>query len=84
METSKNPNLIKNGGGGTNVGNALRWLAKQGKNISPELLDMAGSITGIKQLSSLGNVIRGDKNLAAPDKELLLQEMENETRYILN
>ena len=26
-----NPKLIKNGGEGTNVGNALRWLVKQGK-----------------------------------------------------
>ena len=35
--------------GGTNVGNALRWLVKQGKSVSPTLLDVAGNITGIKQ-----------------------------------
>ena len=46
MEESKK----KNDGKGTNVGNALRWLVKQGKAISPELLDLAGNITGIKQL----------------------------------
>ena len=73
-----NPKLIKNGGKGTNVGNALRWLVKQGKNVSPELLDLAGNITGIKQLSALGDVIRGDKNLAEADKSILLQEMEND------
>ena len=68
----------KNGGKGTNVGNALRWLVKQGKSVSPELLDLAGNITGIKQLNSLGTAIRGDKNLSEPDKSILLQEMEND------
>ena len=63
---------------GTKVGNALRWLVKQGKTVSPELLDLASGITGIKQLSALGDVIRGDKNLEPQDKELLLQEMEND------
>ena len=73
-----NPKLIKNGGEGTNVGNALRWLVKQGKSVSPELLDLAGNITGIKQLSTLGDAIRGDKNLPEEDKAILLQEMEND------
>jgi hypothetical protein len=73
-----NPKLKKNGGQGTNVGNALRWLVKQGKNVSPELLDLAGNITGIKQLSALGDAIRGDKNLPESDKTILLQEMEND------
>lgn len=68
----------KNGGKGTNVGNALRWLVKQGKSVSPELLDLAGNITGIKQLNLLGTAIRGDKNLSEPDKSILLQEMEND------
>ena len=73
-----NPKLKKNGGKGTNVGNALRWLVKQGKSVSPELLDLAGNITGIKQLSTLGDAIRGDKTLSQPDKDILLQEMEND------
>ena len=68
----------KNNGKGTNVGNALRWLVKQGKSVSPELLDLAGNITGIKQLNLLGTAIRGDKNLSEPDKSILLQEMEND------
>jgi hypothetical protein len=78
MNNGDNPKLIKNGGQGTNVGNALRWLVKQGKNVSPELLDLAGGITGIKQLSQLGDAIRGDENLSEEDKTLLLQEMEND------
>ena len=73
-----NPKKLKNGGEGTNVGNALRWLVKQGKSVSPELLDLASNITGIKQLSSLGDAIRGDKNLPEADKNILLQEMEND------
>ena len=49
--------LIKNGGKGTNVGNALRFLAKQGKVIAPSLLDLAGTITDKTPLenSKLGN-----------------------------
>ena len=39
---SDNPNLKKNGGDGTAVGKALRFLAAQGKKFAPELLDMAG------------------------------------------
>ena len=74
MDNSKNPKLIKNGGNGTNVGNALRWLVKQGKQVSPELLDLAGNITGIKQLNSLGTAIRGDKSLSEPDKSILLRK----------
>ena len=70
--------LKKNGGEGTNAGNALRWLVKQGKNVSPEILDLAGNLTGIKQLSKLGDAIRGDKNLPEADKSILLQEMEND------
>ena len=64
--------------GGTNVGNALRWLVKQGKNVSPTLLDVAGNITGIKQLSLLGDAIRGDKALTPQDKDLLLAELNKD------
>jgi hypothetical protein len=77
-KNNDNPKLIKNGGSGTNVGNALRFLVKQGKEVAPELLELAGGITGIKQLNSLGAAIRGDKNLSEPDKSILLQEMEND------
>ena len=66
----------KNNGKGTAVGNALRFLVKQGKNIAPELLDIAGSVTGIKGLNSLGDAIRGDKEISDFDKELLLKELE--------
>ena len=71
-----NPNLKKNGGDGTNVGNALRWLAKQGKDFAPELLEMAATVTGIGSLNKLGDAIRGDDKLDEVDKTLLLKEME--------
>lgn len=73
---SKNPKLKKNGGEGTFVGNALRFLAKQGKTIAPGLLEVAGSVTGIDGLNKLGDMIRGDKDLSPQDKELLLAELE--------
>mgnify|MGYP003649466647 FL=1 len=66
----------KNNGKGTAVGNALRFLVKQGKTIAPELLDIAGSVTGIKGLNSLGDAIRGDDEISDFDKELLLKELE--------
>lgn len=71
-----NPKLVKNGGKGTNVGNALRWLAKQGKEVAPELLSIAGNITGIESLNNLSNKIKGDAALSDIDKELLLKELE--------
>ena len=43
-DMSKNPKLKKNGGQGTAVGNALRFLVKQGKTISPKILDLAGDL----------------------------------------
>ena len=67
---------LKNGGKGTAVGNALRFLMKQGKVIAPELLDIAGSITGIKGLNSLGDAIRGDSKISEFDKQILLKELE--------
>ena len=67
---------LKNNGKGTAVGNALRFLMKQGKVIAPELLDIAGSITGIKGLNSLGDAIRGNDEISDFDKELLLKELE--------
>jgi len=71
-----NDKLKKNGGKGTNVGNALRFLAKQGKVIAPSLLDLASSITGIQDLKNISSQIRGADSLTDADKELLLKEVE--------
>ena len=75
---SKNPKLKKNGGQGTAVGNALRFLVKQGKTISPKILDLAGNLTGIKSLNDLGDAIKGDDGIEQVDKDLLLRELEQD------
>jgi hypothetical protein len=74
-----NPKLKKNGGDGTNVGNALRWLAKQGKAIAPELLELAGNITGIESLEKLSDAIKGNTQLSETDKQILLEELKQDT-----
>lgn len=71
-----NPKLRKNGGKGTAVGNTLRWLMNTGKEFAPELLTMAGQITGVEALEKLGNAISGDEKLSETDKQLLLQELQ--------
>ena len=76
MKDVKNPNNIKNGGKGTFVGNALRFLVEQGKTVSPAILDIASTITGVEGLSTLGDAIRGDKAMPQPDKDLLIRQIE--------
>ena len=50
METGK----YKDKNGTTRVGDALRFLAKQGKAFAPELLELASNVTGVKALDKLG------------------------------
>lgn len=76
MKEVKNPNVIKNGGEGTRVGSALRWLAAQGKNFAPDLLNIVGTVTGVEGLNKLGDAIRKDSQLSDVDKEMLLKELE--------
>jgi hypothetical protein len=61
--------------GTTRVGDALRWLVKQGKEVAPDILSIAGGITGIEQLKELAGKIEGNKQLSEADKELLLEEL---------
>ena len=74
METGK----YKDKNGTTRVGDALRFLAKQGKAFAPELLELAANVTGVKALDKLGNAIRGDKALTQTDKDLLLAELNKD------
>jgi len=73
-----NPNLIKNGGKGTFVGNALRWLVSKGTTIAPEILNIAGTVTGVDSLNKLGDLIRGDVNLSREDKDIILRELDRD------
>lgn len=73
-----NPKLKKNGGDGTNVGNALRWLVRQGKSIAPEILDVAANITGIDSLERLSDLIVGNTELSEVDKEILIENLRQD------
>ena len=64
--------------GTTRVGDALRWLVKQGKDVAPELLSVVGSVTGIEQLKDLADKIGKDDKLSEADKELLLEELRHD------
>ena len=61
--------------GTTRVGDALRWLLKQGKEVAPELLKIASNVTGIEALELLANKIGADTVLSETDKQLLLEEL---------
>ena len=58
--------------GGTKVGNFLRSI----KNVAPDILSAASTITGIPQLKALSNLIKGSDTISAEDKELALKLLE--------
>jgi hypothetical protein len=66
----------KDKNGTSRVGDSLRWLVDQGKNIAPELLTIAGSVTGVNSLSILGDKIKGEPNISQLDKQMLLSQIE--------
>lgn len=61
--------------GTTRVGDAIRWLVKQGKEVAPEILTIAGNVTGIEALNELSTKIKGDTGLSETDKQMLLEEL---------
>ena len=65
----------KDKNGTTRVGDALRWLVKQGKEVAPEILKIAGNVTGIDALEQLADKILTNKTLSETDKEMLLEEL---------
>lgn len=64
--------------GTTRVGDALRWLVKQGKEVAPEILTIAGNITGVEVLNELATKIKGDTGLSETDKQMLLEELRHD------
>jgi len=66
----------KDKNGTTRVGDALRWLVARGKDVAPEILDIAGNITGIQSLNLLSDKIKNDGQLSEADKQMLLAELE--------
>jgi len=65
----------KDKNGTTRVGDALRWLVKQGKEVAPEILKIAGNVTGIDALEQLADKILTNKTLTETDKQMLLEEL---------
>lgn len=65
----------KDKNGTTRVGDALRWLVKQGKEVAPEILKIAGNVTGIEALEHLADKILTNKTLSETDKQMLLEEL---------
>ena len=70
--------------GTTRVGDSLRWLVEQGREVAPELLDLAGSLTGVKALSELGAKISGSTELSETDKKMLLAQIEMDKEDMIN
>lgn len=72
------PNKVKyrDEHGTTRVGDALRWMATAGKAIAPEILGMAGTITGVEGLKKLGKAISGNSEMSESDKEYALKQLE--------
>lgn len=58
--------------GTTRVGDFLRNI----KGVAPEILNIAGSLSGINGLTAIGSMIKGDKNLTPEQKELALAELQ--------
>ena len=66
----------KDKNGTSRIGDALRWLVANGKKVAPELLGLAGNITGIEPLKILADKINIDKNISQIDKDFLIKETE--------
>ena len=58
----------KDKNGTTRVGDFLRGVV----DVSPELLKIAGAVTGVSALSALGERIKGDDSLTSKDKDIAL------------
>ena len=70
--------------GTTRVGDTLRWLVEQGREVAPELLEIASSLTGVKALSALGDKISGSTELSETDKKMLLAQIEMDKEDMVN
>ena len=70
--------------GTTRVGDALRWMKDAGKKVAPDLLDIAGKVTGVGALSALGDKIDGDPDLSQEDKMMLRANIEMDKQEMQN
>ena len=64
---SDNPNLIKNGGEGTKVGNFLRSIGKS--DILEKAVNMVGDIATGDYLGAIKTLVSRDKDISPEDKQ---------------
>jgi hypothetical protein len=62
----------KNNGKGTFVGNFLRGI----KGVAPEILEIAGTVTGIDALKALGERIEKSDSITPEDKSIALEMLK--------
>lgn len=62
--------------GQTRVGKFLRKMKDVGQEIGPEVLDIAGDLTGVDALNRLGDAIDKDEKMAREDKEMALEMLQ--------
>ena len=70
--SDKDSKTYKEKHGTTRVGDFLRNI----KGVAPDILNVAGTVTGYKGLKDLGKMIEGDDNMSAEKKEIALAELE--------
>ena len=70
--------------GTTRVGDSIRWLVEKGTKVAPELLQLAGSFTGIKGLGDLVNQINDSPDLSEMDKKMLNSQAELDKEDMVN
>ena len=67
---------FKDKSGKTRVGEFLAKAKEVGVKIAPEVLDIAGDLTGVDALSRLGDAIKGDKEMSPEMKAQALSLLE--------
>lgn len=72
MKKEQPPKTYKEIHGTTRVGDFLRNI----KGVAPDILNVAGSLTGIESLKSIGDMIKGDEVLTDEEKQRALAELE--------
>lgn len=82
--TNPKKQSYKEKNGTSRVGDSLRWLVEQGKEVAPELLQLAGSFTGIKGLGDLVNKINDSPDLSEMDKKMLISQAELDKEEMKN
>lgn len=68
----------KDKNGTTRVGDFLRGIKENVKEYAPELLDIAGNVTGIDALENLADKIRGTEAMPERDKEIALAMIQKD------